>query len=406
VTHQADAELSGRALFVHDHHFIACDGRMYSEVQYSAEHWTRYLNVFTELMVVGRSAELRPGLQVERLLCSSRAGVSFTLLPNLSSVFAQLKHRVLVVRQMRELVATAGWVVARVPSELGLLAISVAREMGKPYLVEVVDCAWDGLWHYGGWRGKVYAPVMAWRVRRAVAQAAWVHYVTQVFLQRRYPNFGGQQMVCSNVDISPIDTAVAARRLRRIDESATTQAFSLGLIGTLATRHKGVQTVLAALPALVSAFPGLTFRVLGGGDPKPWRVLAEQLGIADRVFFDGVLPPGEAVSEWLDSIDLYLHPSFKEGLPRALIEAMSRGCPALASKVGGIPELLEPDCLFAAGDVLALVRGVTAALSESAWLGQQAQRNLTVAAGYSRDLLQQKRLDFLRSFRESALLSR
>lgn len=52
------------------------------------------------------------------------------------------------------------------------------------------------------------------------------------------------------------------------------------------------------------------------------------------------------MKQWLDQLDLYIQPSFTEGLPRALIEAMSRGLPALASDVGGIPELLDAEYMF------------------------------------------------------------
>ena len=59
----------------------------------------------------------------------------------------------------------------------------------------------------------------------------------------------------------------------------------------------------------------------------------------------GSLPHNE-VFEWLDTIDIYAQPSRQEGLPRALIEAMSRGLPAFGARTGGIPELLEPDYII------------------------------------------------------------
>ena len=61
--------------------------------------------------------------------------------------------------------------------------------------------------------------------------------------------------------------------------------------------------------------------------------------------------PHEKIFDYLDNIDIYIQPSKQEGLPRAFIEAMSRGCPSLGSKVGGIPELLNSDCVFHKGSV-------------------------------------------------------
>ncbi|ATH82684.1 glycosyl transferase family 1 [Ectopseudomonas mendocina] len=392
---------SGRGLFVHDHYFIARNDAIYSEVQYDSAHWSRYLEIFASLTVVGRAAVMRADLDCARLLLSSRDRVSFELLPSLSGVKAQLFFRAKVVRRLSKLVVSADYVVVRLPSELGLIAQAIARKHGIPCLIEVVDCAWDGLWRYGNWQGRVYAPLMAWRVRQAVRKAHWVQYVTRDFLQRRYPSCGEEQLSCSNVEIDTPVADVLRRRLARIDRACADQNFTLGLVGTLATRHKGVQTVLAALPALARGFPHLTFRVLGGGDPEPWRKEAERLGVSDRVHFDGVLPPGAEVLAWLDGIDLYLHPSFKEGLPRALIEAMSRGCPAIASRVGGIPELLQEDCLIAPGDVPALLGLIDGILRSPERMRSQAQRNFHVASTYNRAVLQARRQEFMRRFRDS-----
>ncbi|WP_155521331.1 glycosyltransferase family 4 protein [Stutzerimonas stutzeri] len=393
--------LDGHVLFVHDHRFISRQGQVFSEVQYDASHWSRYLQAFSQLTVVGREATLRPGLDAARLLLSSRDRVSFELLPSLSGVKAQLFFRAKVVRRLSKLVVSADYVVVRLPSELGLIAQAIARKHGIPCLIEVVDCAWDGLWRYGNWQGRVYAPLMAWRVRQAVRKAHWVQYVTRDFLQHRYPSCGEEQLSCSNVELDTPVADVLRRRLARIDRACTDQNFTLGLVGTLATRHKGVQTVLAALPALARWFPHLTFRVLGGGDPEPWRIEAERLGVSDRVHFDGVLPPGADVLSWLDGIDLYLHPSFKEGLPRALIEAMSRGCPAIATRVGGIPELLQEDCLIAPGDVPALLGLIGGILRSPERMRSQAQRNFHVASTYNRAVLQARRQEFMRRFRDS-----
>ena len=69
------------------------------------------------------------------------------------------------------------------------------------------------------------------------------------------------------------------------------------------------------------------------------------LDLRDRIVSRGRIPTGAPIFEFLDSLDLYLQFSRGgEGLPRALVEGMSRGCPAIGSTVGGIPELLT-ECL-------------------------------------------------------------
>ena len=63
----------------------------------------------------------------------------------------------------------------------------------------------------------------------------------------------------------------------------------------------------------------------------------------------------EEIMKWLDSIDIYIQPSLQEGLPRSLIEAMSRGCLSIGSSTAGIPELLNKSYIFKRKNVRQLV---------------------------------------------------
>jgi glycosyltransferase involved in cell wall biosynthesis len=104
------------------------------------------------------------------------------------------------------------------------------------------------------------------------------------------------------------------------------------------------------------------------------------------------------VLEWLDDVDLYLQPSFQEGLPRALVEALSRACPALGSTAGGIPELLPPECLHEPGDARRLAELVAAAVGDADWLAQQAAASFETAKRYRRPALERVRADFWEAF--------
>jgi glycosyltransferase involved in cell wall biosynthesis len=116
------------------------------------------------------------------------------------------------------------------------------------------------------------------------------------------------------------------------------------------------------------------------------------------VHFDGVLPAGDAVNAWLDELDLYVQPSFQEGLPRGTLEAMSRGCPALASTAGGLPELLEPGSLHRPGDAERLGALIVRAASDRDWQLAQAERNFDVARRYSKPELDRVRSEFWGGF--------
>ncbi len=175
-------------LFAHDCFFVSAGGVIYTDPQFSASMWDRYLAVCEQLIVVGREGRLQPGRSIDDLAISSRPETDFRFLPNLSSAIAQVSRRREAKRKLDAAIAEADAVVARLPSEIGLLATKLAERQGKPWAVEVVGCAWGTMWNYGNWQGKVYAPVMALRTRTAISRAKFALYVTDRFLQSRYPN--------------------------------------------------------------------------------------------------------------------------------------------------------------------------------------------------------------------------
>lgn len=384
-------------LFAHDTWFTRRADDVYVMDALPAQVWQRYLDHTDSLTVLART--LPPEQADWASTLSSRPGVDFILCDNISSPRARVAGHRRARVAVQQAVANADAVIARLPSEYGLLAAAEAERTGKPYLIEVAGCPWDGLWNYGGWQGKAYAPIMAARTRRAVARAPFVTYVTREFLQRRYPNRVGRQIACSDVQIDTPDEAVLEKRMTRIAQK--NQPVRLGLIGTLKTRYKGIQTVFAALARLRDELPQVEFHVLGAGDSEPWVEEARSCGVADLVYFDALCSPGAEVMAWLDDIDVYLQPSFKEGLPRATIEAMSRGCPVIGSTCAGIPELLADECCIKPGDDAHLARLLIHTVTDGEWQQREAEANWREAHEYSRTILDARRDEMLGALAEA-----
>jgi glycosyltransferase involved in cell wall biosynthesis len=107
---------------------------------------------------------------------------------------------------------------------------------------------------------------------------------------------------------------------------------------------KGVDVLLTAFARLRERLPAAQLCLIGEGELRgTLEARVAELGIADGVSFAGQLAP-PAVRERLARASLFVLPSRSEGLPMALLEAMAAGLPAVASAVGGIPEVLTPDC--------------------------------------------------------------
>ena len=389
-----------RLLFAHDHRFQrGPKGQVYTLGSFPAAVWDRYLEHFTDIHVIARDGgRLAEGDDLAR---SDRPGVGFELLENASS----LRHLALpsagMERQMADAVRGADAVVARLPSEIGMLAIKHARQEGKPYAVEVAGCPWDGYFHHGALAARLYAPLGYLRMRRSLKAAPLALYVTSHWLQQRYPS-SGSQASASNVELVPFTTADEKRRDKRLAAIAGGKKPVFGTVGSLRTKAKGIQVALAALAKLRKSGVEVEYRVIGPGDRKPWIRLAEQLGVADLVHFDGVRTPGEGVAAWLDEIDVHLQPSFREGLPRATIEAMSRGVACVGSTCGGIPELLPPVRLHRPGDVATLADRIRWLAGDAQALIAASRADRDMACQFDPDELKRRRSAFFGQLRQQS----
>lgn len=379
-----------KALFAVDHIFAkTLDGKIYTiggKFPYSA--WSTYLSTFSDLTIISRARDVT---DVTNLESSEGPGVAFQLMPD-DRGFKRLRSIRSTRRIVDDLVASVDVVIARVPSEIALLACDSARHQGKPYLVEVVACPWDALWNHGAITAKLYAPIFTRRNKLAIRKAPLVRYVSKSFLQGRYPTLG-EQYVASNVQLT------GSSKVKKF----TNFNNKFGTIGALHTKLKGIDVAIRALSLVKISRPDLNFeyRVLGEGSPASLKILAKELGIGDSVYFDGVLPPGGAVADWLDNIDFYLQPSYQEGLPRALIEALSRGCVSAGSTAGGTPELLISERLHKPGDYKNLARIIIEMLDrDSSQLENESKNNEARSRQFSADQMYFSRLSSLKALRE------
>jgi glycosyltransferase involved in cell wall biosynthesis len=388
-----------RLLFVHDHRFFHDDaGQFWTSGSFPATVWDRYLRHFEEVRVLARSGgKGRSG----QLALASRAGVQFGFLPSLTSFRQLLRPNRELLEQLVGEIKQADALVARVPSELGFLAAKLAKEMNVPYAVEVVGCAWDAYANHGSRAGRAYAPLAFLRLRRTVRDAPLALYVTTKWLQGRYPTCG-YSTFASNVEILPLDAAGRRARDERLREVAAGRPPELGSVASLKVAYKGIQTAIAALATLRTQGLDLHYAVLGPGDCTPWRALARSAGVEDLVRFDGTRPAGEGVCQWLDRIDIHLQPSFQEGLPRATIEAMSRGTACIGSTAGGIPELLSPDRTHRPGDVKRLARCIEQMASEPAALRAASEAGIAASRNFFPDVLRARRDDLFGRLRTAA----
>jgi glycosyltransferase involved in cell wall biosynthesis len=132
--------------------------------------------------------------------------------------------------------------------------------------------------------------------------------------------------------------------------------------------RKGTFELLRAFARLAPKFPGVTLVCAGDGEVEKLRAEASALGIGDRVECPGWLSAEQMTGE-MARATVFTLPSHNEGVPMAVLEAMSHGLPVLTTPVGGIPEVIENDrngLMVTPGDVDQIEAGLTRLLQSSA----------------------------------------
>jgi len=150
--------------------------------------------------------------------------------------------------------------------------------------------------------------------------------------------------------------------------------------------EKGQFGLLDGVAALLERGVDVRAKVVGDGPSGPaLHERARDLGIEDRVRFTGALPATDVAVELRDA-DVFCLPSFAEGIPVSVMEALATGVPVVATAVGGVPELVESGvsgCTVPAGrpDLLAdAIEGLLADPELRARVQQEGRRR--VEAGH------------------------
>jgi glycosyltransferase involved in cell wall biosynthesis len=389
-----------KLLLVFDHRFLrGPDGVVFSTKSYGHGFFAkRYLRVFDEVTILTRTAPAADGLAAGDP--TEGPGVRIVSLGDWQGALGLLQAAPRVRRALDAELASADAVLLIAPGMLAFTAYRRLRRLGRPYGIEVVSDPYDAMapaaMHHP------LRPLLRWtatrQLQRLCADAAAASYVTRETLQRRYP-CPAYSVGVSDVELPARAFAAAPRTPAAFDGRPT-----IVTVGTMAQPYKAQDVLIDAVAAA-----GVDARLVLVGDGRHRAELAARAAaVVDargaargrlEVEFAGALPAGEPIRRVLDQADLFVLPSRTEGLPRALVEAMARGLPCIASAVGGIPELLPEENVVPAGNVPALAEKIRDVLRDAERRLRMSARNLELARQYREDLLDAKRLGFYEELR-------
>jgi glycosyltransferase involved in cell wall biosynthesis len=194
-------------------------------------------------------------------------------------------------------------------------------------------------WTAETWKVKLYECLDRLILRRA----DWVVCVSQALAEQAGKKRRGRRapIVIPNAALFLAEKDVASPVDRRSLRRALGLPENAALVCTLGrlSAEKGHRYLLQCLPGLVSRISNLRIVLLGEGRERS-RLEAQLVrsGMQNYVIFAGFR---NDVRPWIQACDVIVNPSLTEGMPNVLLEAMALGTAVVATRVGGVPDLIE-----------------------------------------------------------------
>lgn len=347
-----------------DHYARTPDGHFTINLSY--EYWQQYLEWFDEVRPLARVYDApAPPANWQRV---DGPGVRFAPLRHyqgLASMLRALPRNFLDIGRHLHAGDAFAFRGSGGVCTLAWLWLAARR---APYAWQVVGHTGEGVRMGaplpGEWLRRLVADASWWLTRRQVGGACAAAFVSDHLRRLCTLRTRGPTFLFSDVNLSP--DLITAPRAAPSFSADPLRIVSVGRMNP----EKGYDVLLEAVRQLFDRGERRwALDVIGSGpELDSLRQRTADLGLAANVTFSGWLAWGPELFARLDHADLYVLPSRTEGLPRALLEAMARGLPALGTRVGGVPDLLTERDLLTPGDAGELARRLEALIGDRAAL--------------------------------------
>lgn len=370
--------MSGKRITVAlEHRFYSCDGALYTKLAFPYDYWADYLSYFDSVNIVARVQQVSSvGSGMARV---DGPRVSFVPVPHYIGIrqfviaFPQLVYRLFsIARSENAFILRSGNI-----SNILWLGLILFR---RPYLREYPGNVYEGV---TGLVGNHFSTrclahfldaVASIQGRFSKANSFVSEYVRDLYSSQR-PGF-----IFSSFRVGELGEPKAYYSTRK-------DGFRVISVGRLEF-EKGHSSLIEA----VGEVPGLQLTIVGDGRR---RAVLESYDTKKSVDFLGAITDRAELFDLLRRSDLFVLPSLTEGMPRSLLEAMALGLPCIASRVGGIPEILPERCLFSPGSVREIVDLMASLQTNEALRKELGSRNRQfVVEKFGEEKMRSRKVEF------------
>lgn len=395
-----------KLLVIQEQHFVRMpNGEVWVDEQSDSKFWERYLAVFDEIVVCARFYHSET-YNTDRLMRSDHENVSFVELPNTRGVGSLIKHIGQIRKTMKSAMKDCDRIIFRAPSPMSMVAYPLARRSGKPYAAEIMN---NPATHYSpAAMHNFYQPIIQHltvnQTKSLCLNANGVSYVTEHVLQELYPSTARLQGESNRYFESSYSTIRMENDRYSFDEWGEMMPETVTFIhtGKMQDERKGQDIFIKTLSILRNKGYNVKGILVGDGVKREdFEKLGRSLGMADRLEFVGWKAGFEAVQKELKRAQVAIFPSMGEGLPRSVIEAMAQGLLCFGSKVDGICELIEGDCLIPDFTPECFAEHIETYLVDWNKVLVDRKKQYEVSRRYEYSILEKRRTEFYRKLREA-----
>lgn len=383
-----------------DDYVFCYNGKYYARTQEKFDFYQRYLRVFDQLRLVTRCVNEDKLGKTRVLLDDER--IEYVPLPFFSGPIQYAKQYFKITEKIKNITEGCDAAILRLPATVAQRVGKKVMQSGIPYAMELVFDAADAYENANNLLERVLWKMIDKQMKQVCEQSDGVSCVTERYMQQHYTSKKENAFFSNYSSITLYDSFFTSPK-----KYPTKDVFRIAHVCTQVQYNgrKGYNEIIDALKILKARGVKVEVNFAGPDYHNGIAQLTEYAkkhDVGDMVNFVGGVTR-EQLSSYLENSDLYVMPTWAEGLPRVIIEAMAKGLPCITTPVSGNPELVSEHFLVNYHDVEKLADRIEELIKNKELYEATSRENFERSLKYEASVLEKRRDEFYTQLKSRVL---